>query len=451
MNRVLILPRAIMTMDAHATVIRGGAIAVGGGTIVRVIDAEELRTFPRDGWTVVEAPALIALPGFVQTHVHLCQTLFRGLAEDVELLDWLQRRIFPFEAAHSAASMYASARIGLAEIIRSGTTTIMDMGSVHHEDEVVRAVTESGIRAFVGKALMDINEMHPPLKESTDAAIASALWQAEQWHGSADGRIRYAVAPRFILSCSDPLLKEAHAMTRSFPGMLFHTHASENRHELDAVRRRCGMDNVAYFHALGILDQVTCLAHCIWLNDQEVDLMARQRAKVLHCPSSNLKLGSGIAPVPRYRDRGISVSLGADGAPCNNTLDMFQEMRLAALIQKPAHGPRAMPALDVLRMATMGGATALGIDDEIGSIENGKKADIVLMDLTRYWNAPQTLDAASIAGAIVHTGSPENVAGVMVDGVWLYHDGAHRTLDLPRTVESARTELASLLTRIRTT
>jgi cytosine/adenosine deaminase-related metal-dependent hydrolase len=449
MSRTLILPRAIMTMDAQSTVVCGGAIAVEGNAIARVLTPEELRGISREGWDAVNAPELIAIPGFVQTHIHLCQTLFRGLAEDVELLDWLQGRIFPFEAAHSAPSMYASARIGLAELIRSGTTTIMDMGSVHHEEEVVRAVTESGIRAFLGKALMDVNDLYPLLKESTAAAITSAHRQAEQWHGSAQGRIRYAVAPRFILSCSDPLLKEAHAMTRAFPGMLFHTHASENRHELEAVRKRCGMDNVEYFDALGILNHVTCLAHCIWLNDHEVDLMARTRAKVLHCPSSNMKLGSGVAAIPRYMQRGITVSLGADGAPCNNTLDMFQEMRLAALIQKPLHGPTAMRALDVLRLATMGGAAALGIAGEVGSIEPGKKADLVLLDLARYWNAPQTLDADAIAGNIVHTASPENVAGVMVDGAWLYRDGMHRTLDLPGTVEAARTELASLLTRIR--
>ena len=448
MNRTLIHPRAIMTMDAKDTVIRGGAIAVEGDMITRVLTPEELRTFPREGWQAVDAPDLIALPGFVQTHIHLCQTLFRGLAEDVELLDWLKHRIFPFEAAHSSASMYASARIGLAELIRSGTTTIMDMGSVHHEEDVVRAVMESGIRAFLGKALMDINELHPPLKESTETAITSALRQAEQWHGSANGRIRYAVAPRFLLSCSDPLLKEAHAMTRAFPGMLFHTHASENRHELSAVRARCGMDNIEYFDAIGILNNVTCIAHCIWLNDHEVDLMAQRHANVLHCPSSNMKLGSGIAAIPRYLIRGITVSLGADGAPCNNTLDMFQEMRLAALIQKPVHGPTAMPALEVLRLATMGGAKALGIAQEVGSLEQGKKADIILLDLARYWNAPQTLDAHAIAGNIVHTGSPENVAGVMVDGAWLYRDGGHCTLDLPRTVEAARTELTSLLTRI---
>ena len=447
MKRTLIRPRSILTLDPVNTVIEGGALLVSGTTLEAVLTAEALgsRDVPAD--TVVDVPDLVALPGFIQTHVHLCQTLFRGLSEDVELLDWLQRRIFPLEAAHSAPSMAASARCGLAELIRSGTTTIMDMGSVWHEEEVVRAVTESGIRAFVGKAMMDVNSIHPPLCESTRDALESTLRQAEQWHGTAGGRIRYAVAPRFVLSCTDPLLREAHAMTRSFPGMLFHTHASENRHELAAVRTRCGMDNIEYFEALGILNEKTCLAHCIWLNDREVDLLAGRRVRVLHCPSSNLKLGSGIAPIPRYRARGISVSLGADGAPCNNTLNMFQEMRLAALIQKPIHGPAAMNAWDVLRLATLGGAEALGIGGETGSLEAGKRADLVLLDLTKVWNGPWCGRTGQLAADIVFSCGPENVHSVMVDGSWLYRDGVHTTLDTARILINARSELGSLLER----
>jgi cytosine/adenosine deaminase-related metal-dependent hydrolase len=210
MMRTLIKTRAILTMNPQVTVVPEGALLVNGDVIERLLTSGEAASLHDADVTVVDARETVALPGFVHTHVHLCQTLFRGLAEDVELLDWLQLRIFPFEAAHSSASMYASARIGLAELIQSGTTTIMDMGSIHHEEEVVRAVTESGIRAFLGKAMMDINELHPPLCESTKGG--STLHQAEQWHGSAGGR-SVAVAPRFILlqrpppegsACDDP-------------------------------------------------------------------------------------------------------------------------------------------------------------------------------------------------------------------------------------------------------
>jgi 5-methylthioadenosine/S-adenosylhomocysteine deaminase len=437
----------IVTMDAGRRRIRNGALLVSGSTIERLLTEEELRESAFPDAAVVDARRFVAIPGFVQTHIHLCQTLFRGLAEDRELLDWLQLRIFPLEAAHNAASMYASARVGLVELLRSGTTTIMDMGSIHHEEEVVRAVVESGIRAFVGKAMMDVNTLYPGLCEETRVALDTTLRQAEQWHGSAQGRIRYAVAPRYVLSCTDELLKEAYAITRSFPGMLYHTHASENRKEMEAVRARCGMDNVEFFEHIDVLHANTCLAHCIWLNEREIDLLNARQAKVLHCPSSNLKLGSGIARVPDLRRRGIVVSLGADGAPCNNTLDMFQEMRLAALIQKVQHGPLSMPAADVLEMATMGGARALGVDHEVGSLEPEKRADIVLLNLDRMWNPLAPLEESTIYGAIVHSCRPENVDAVMIDGAWLYRGGMHLTLDVPCAMHDARTELGLLLQR----
>jgi 5-methylthioadenosine/S-adenosylhomocysteine deaminase len=447
MATTLIRPRAILTMDAHDRLIHDGALLVDGQNIARILTADELAAERPAADAIVDASTLIALPGFIQTHIHLCQTLFRGLAEDVELLDWLQSRIFPFEAAHSASSMYASARIGIAELIRGGTTTIMDMGSVHHEDQVVRAVAETGLRAFVGKAMMDINTMHPPLKEPTREALQSTLDQARQWHGSAGGRIRYAVAPRFLLSCTDELLREAYAMTADFPGMLFHTHASENRHELEAVRQRCGMDNVAYFDHLGILHANTCLAHCVWLNEKEIAAMRERDARVLHCPSSNLKLGSGIADVPRFLTEKIKVSLGADGAPCNNRLDMFAEMHLAALIQKPGYGPMAMPARSVLHLATCGGAAALGIDHETGSLVPGKRADLMLLDVCHPCSSPVTDTFDGLASTIVHACTPANVHSVMIDGQWVLKNRELLTLDLGRTLCDAEQELRTLLQR----
>jgi cytosine/adenosine deaminase-related metal-dependent hydrolase len=206
MPQTLITCRTIVTMDPARRVLRDAALLIKNNRIDRILTGEELdRLGPFDGERV-NAGAMAAIPGFIQTHIHLCQTLFRGLADDLDLLDWLRERIFPYEHAHSPSSMYASARIGLAELIRSGTTTIMDMGSVHHEEEIFRAVDESGIRAFVGKAMMDVNEHFPPLCESTADALGSTVRQAEAWHHASGGRIRYAVAPRFVLSCSEALL-----------------------------------------------------------------------------------------------------------------------------------------------------------------------------------------------------------------------------------------------------
>jgi 5-methylthioadenosine/S-adenosylhomocysteine deaminase len=251
MARTLINNVTIVTMDTARRIVSGGAIIASEGIIESVLSKEEAAAYGHFDGEVVDGSGLTAIPGFVQTHIHLCQTLFRGLADDLELLDWLNLRIFPLEAAHAASSMKASAILGLAEMIRSGTTTIMDMGSLHHEEQIVGAIEQTGIRAFVGKAMMDINESHPRFRESSKTSLAATLEQAKAWHGSGHGRIRYAVAPRFILSCTDGLLKEAAAMTEDFPGMLFHTHASENRREMEAVRRRCGMENLEYFEELG--------------------------------------------------------------------------------------------------------------------------------------------------------------------------------------------------------
>lgn len=447
MDHTLIRAGTIVTMDPQRRILRGGGIVVRGSTIEAVLTTEELAALPRFEGTVVDLGSRLAIPGFIQTHVHLCQTLFRGLAEELELLDWLRLRIFPLEAAHTAASMSASAMAGIAELIRSGTTTIMDMGSVHHEEAIVRAIEETGLRAFVGKAMMDLNEHYPPLREGTRDAVDSTRAQARLWHRTANGRIRYAVAPRFVLSCTEELLQEAMVITEEFPGVLFHTHASENRHELEAVRARCGTDNINYFGQRGLLRPQTCLAHCVWPTDREKALLAEHRAKVLHCPSSNMKLASGIAPVPEMLTRGIAVSLGADGAPCNNRLDMFQEMRLAALIQKPLHGPAAMPAAAVFEMATRGGAEALGILDETGSLEAGKQADIVFLDAGRVWNGAGVAGNDGIYSTLVFTGSAENVRDVMIDGRWVYSRGRHITLDEEQAVRTAQEELGLLLRR----
>ncbi|MDH3252031.1 MAG: 5'-deoxyadenosine deaminase [Ignavibacteria bacterium] len=448
MSHLLIKAKTIVTMDRDRRVIQHGGLVIRDNLIERVLTSSELEQVSVFEGSVVNASGLVMIPGFVQTHIHLCQTLFRGLADDLDLLDWLRLKIFPFEAAHSSSSAYASAMAGIADLVRSGTTTIMDMGTVHHEEDIIRAVKETGIRAFVGKAMMDINTIYTPLKETTSEALSTTRALAEKWHRAERGRIRYAVAPRFVLSCTDSLLQEAFEMTRSFPGMLFHTHAAENRREMEKVRKRCRMGNIEHFDTLHILDSNTCLAHCIWVDDREMSLMEERAVKVAHCPSANLKLGSGIAPVPRMRNHRITVSLGADGAPCNNALDMFHEMRLAALIQKPEHGPSVMDAFTVFEMATLGGAAALSLSDEVGSIEAGKKADIALLDLTGVWNPYTEQNADTVYSTIVYSGSAENVRSVMIDGIWVYSSGMHETLDEEAVKKSARHELQQLLGRM---
>lgn len=400
-------------------------------TSVRVVDgriAEIKKNIrARAGEKKISLAGQVLIPGFIQTHTHLCQTLFRNLADDLELLDWLSQKIWRFEGAHSAKSLRASARLGIAELLSGGTTTILDMGTVHHTDSIFQAVEELGIRAFVGKCLMDRDDMPEVLRESTASALQENRALAERWHKAANDRIRYAHAPRFVLSCTEHLLREVNIMA-SKHGQLIHTHASENRSEIERVRELHDCENIEYFEKLGLTNERLVLAHCIHLSETEKKILARTRTNISHCPSSNLKLASGIAPVPDLRQRGICVSLGADGAPCNNNLNMFQEMRLASLIQKPLHGPRMMPAQEVFEMATLEGARALGISADIGSIEVGKKADLVALDLQHLSSAVGFTEKTPepVYSSIVYSASPENITHTWVDGRVVYRRGARQ-------------------------
>src|SRR5579862_1908999 len=324
----------------------------------------------------IDARGGYVLPGFIQTHIHLCQTLFRGYADDLPLMDWLRTRVWPMEAAHTPASLRAAARLATTELLASGTTSVLTMETVHDTDAVFEAVAESGMRATIGKCMMDFDAQVPKrLQEATQASLDESLAIRARWDGAAGGRLRAAFAPRFAVSCSRELL-EAVAILSSEHGALVHTHASESQDEQAMVRELSGgLTSLHYLASLRLASPLLCAAHCVWVDDRDQALLAERDIKVMHCPGSNLKLGSGIAPVTEMRARGVTVSLGADGAACNNRLDMFDEMRLAAVLQAMRRTPGALPARDVLGMATRDGARTLGLDDQIGSIEVGKRAD----------------------------------------------------------------------------
>jgi cytosine/adenosine deaminase-related metal-dependent hydrolase len=396
---------------------------------------------PGDADTVIDATGQAVLPGLVQVHVHLTQTLFRGQADDLELLDWLRQRIWPLEAAHDAESNHAAALLGCAELIRGGTTCILDMGTVHHQDQVFQAMAASGIRGFSGKCMMDWGDgVPPPLREDPERSLQASLDLMERWHGAAGGRIGYCLAPRFALSCSEGLLQEVGRVAAE-RGLLVHTHASESRAECALVRSQRGCDNVEYMHRLGLTGPRLVLAHCVHVTPGEMACLAATATRVAHCPSSNLKLASGIAPVAEMRRRGISVGLGADGAPCNNNLDGFLELRLAALLQKAVAGPTALPAPAALEMATLGGARVLGLDHEIGSIEVGKRADVITVDLGGLHLVP----APDVVSALVYCARAADVRNTIVDGRVLLRDGRLVSLD----EEAVRTAALAQLPRVR--
>lgn len=424
-------------MDAKDSIVKGDLLVRDG----RI---ENIGGDAAEADMVIDAAGCAVMPGFIQTHIHLCQTLFRGAADDLALIDWLKKRVWPMEAAHTAASVRASALLGIAELIKGGTTCALTMETVNHTDAVFETVDETGFRATVGKCMMDKGDEVPPaLHEETEASVQESLALLDTWHGRAGGRIRYCFAPRFAVSCTRELLLNVARLARE-RGVMVHTHASENLKECELVETDSGLRNIAYLDSLGLSGRHVALAHCIHINEDEIEILKQTQTNVVHCPSSNLKLGSGIAPIKKMLELGVPVSLGADGAACNNRLDMFTEMRTAALLQKVLHGPEVLPAKKALRMATIDGAKALGLELEIGSLERRKRADIVVLRLDELHSAPVPVDLASL---IVYSAQSSDVETVLINGLIVMSNRALLTIDEKKVIEEANREAKELLVR----
>ena len=432
----------LVTMNADREVIDSGDILIRDGEIVGLgkvapNEAEDTRALDLSGQVII--------PGFVQCHIHLCQTLLRNCADDMELIDWLRKRVWPYEAALTPETLAVSARVGLAELILGGTTAILDMGTVHHTATIAEVVEASGIRAHIGKCMMDAGEGVPgPLHENTADSIRDSLRLQNVWDGAADGRIRYAFAPRFAVSCTEDLLRQV-AEAADDLGCPIHTHSSETSFENEFTRQHYGMSNIEFLEHIGIAGDRSVFAHGVHVDESDCQILADSQTTICHCPSSNLKLASGIANMPRYDAFGVPVALGADGAPCNNNLDAFIEMRLAALLQKPFHGPRAMPAGRVLELATIDGARALGIDDEVGSIEVGKSADLVVLNLDEH---PGSGPAGDIEARVVYSAQRHNIRHVFGSGRQLVDHGQLVGVDTGRLMDRARRAHSTVVDRM---
>jgi len=437
------------------TIIRGGTVVtcddadrvLQGDVLVRgiaIAEVGEVRRHPGAPITrVIDARGCAVIPGLVQAHVHLCQVLMRGMADDKPLLEWLRERIWPLEAAHDEASLGASAELGLAEAMLGGTTTVLDMGTVRHLDAVMEACVRSGVRALSGKAMMDQGDGVPAgLRESTRESLEESERLANRWRSAAGGRVGYAWAPRFILSCSEALIRGAVERARAH-GDLVHTHAAEHPEERAAVRRALGDDDVAVLARWGITGPRAILAHGVQLEDDEARRIAAAGTRVVHCPSANLKLGSGIARVADLDAMGVKLALGADGAPCNNNLDAWTELRHAALLAKVRTGVTALPARRAFRLATIDGARALRLDALIGSIEPGKRADLAVVRLDGVHVEP----GGDVFSRLVYACGARDVEHVMVDGVSVVSHREHQRLDVERVKARARVQAKKLVAR----
>jgi cytosine/adenosine deaminase-related metal-dependent hydrolase len=380
------------------TVIEDGAVVVDGDRIAAVGQRAALAEQYADR----EQRAYdLLLPGFVGGHIHSVQSLGRGIADDTELLDWLFDYVLPMEASLSAAEM-----------------------EVAHADRAFEAAGELGIRGVLGKVLMD-QRSPDALREDTEAALAESERLIRQYHGAFGDRIRYAVTPRFAVSCTEACLRGARELADAYDGVRIHTHASENRSEIETVEAETGLRNIHWLDEVGLTGEDVVLAHCVWTDESEREVLAETGTHVTHCPSSNMKLASGVAPIEDYLERGINVALGNDGAPCNNTLDPLTEMRQASLLQKVDQlEPTATPARTIFEMATVNGAKAAGFE-KLGALREGWTADVIGLDtdLTR------AVPLHDVFSHLVFAAHGDDVQFTMVDGEVLMDDGEVTVVD----------------------
>ena len=439
---VLLYGGTVLGLDGRGTVIRNAEVLVDRGRIAAI--GRAITVVP--GTRLLDVQGCYLLPGLIQGHIHLGQTFFRGLGEGRDLLHWLRERIWPLESAHDDESAYWCALLGAAECLLAGTTTIQDIGIGPGARGHLQAVVDSRLRAQSGKCLMDVADGMPPgLAQDTDQALADAEALGQEFDGANRGRFSSLVNPRFILSCSDRLWQGVRELSgrHSWP---IHTHALEHRDETEAVRQlKEGRDEIEYFDHHGVLDSDLRIAHGVWLDGRHHEMLRRRKFSVVHCPSANLKLGSGIADVVGLQRARIPVGLGCDGAACNNHLDAFEELRLAALLQKHRHGPGVFGGREALHLATLGGARALGLHEEIGSLEIGKRADLVVLasETPDLWAS----EAADPHDVVAFSASRAHVRHVFVEGEHLVADGQITHLDLAMVRHQASKALQGLISR----
>jgi cytosine/adenosine deaminase-related metal-dependent hydrolase len=447
MSRLLVEKGTLLGLRSPEDIHAATDLYAEDGTI-RAVGEDARRMASRHGEPVerLDASSKWIIPGFVQAHLHLCQTLLRNGPENLELLPWLEHHVWPGEAAHDAETMAISARLGLAECLSSGVAAVLDMGSVRHADSLFRTAARSGIRYTGGNVLMDDSETTPVnLRARAEDGLAETERLRSFWHGRERGRLRVAVQPRFAVTSTETLLRRA-AQYAAEKDLVIHTHASENRGEIDIVRMRTGLGNITYLDRAGLLTKRTCLAHAVHTEHAERELLALRKTNVVHCPSSNLRLKSGVSPVLDLRAAGVRVCLGSDSAACNDHLDFFAEMRLAAFLPRTANPPRTLLALEALRMATWEGANALGLPGEEGLVP-GARADLTLLDPERGWALPTEWNPEPYA-AIVYSMSRENVFATVVDGVVRYRASDPTVMGLKPKPEEIREAVRKLKSRM---
>lgn len=430
---LLIRGATLVTVNAGDEVLPAADLAIAGSRIVGVGRAPA--GFVPD--RVVDGRDRIVLPGLVNTHTHLSMTLMRNYADDLQFWPWLMERVKPLEDHIVPEDVRIGARLGIAELIRGGTTCFHDM--YFELDQVAEEVASAGLRARLCGALFDNSGQG-------EALLKAAVEVHDEWHGKADGRVTVGLGPHSAYLCSPGYLREILAEAQRMTCGL-HIHLAETEREVEENRQRHGSTPAQLLADLGCFGVPVIAAHGIYLDAADQRLLAEHRVSVAHNPGSNLKLANGIAPVQNLLDSGVNVSLGTDGAASNNNLNLFEEMHLAALLQKwVRRNPEALPAREALRMATIRGARALGLESEIGSLEVGKRADVIVIDAAQPHLSPRHDPVA----LLVYSAQAADVSMVLVDGRVLLEDRKLTTIDEESLLALAERQTQRLLARSRT-
>lgn len=416
---LIITGKTVLTMAEGAEPIADGAVAVNGDSIAAVGPAAEIRA--RGGAAaVLDAGDGIVLPGFVNTHTHLAMTLMRGLADDLRLKEWLEKHIWPAEArVMSAANVALGSRLAAAESLLAGVTCVCDQ--YFHAEHVIDAVTELGLRAVVAEALLDFPT---PSSRTPDEALSRQRDFLERFREHP--LVVSAVAPHTPYSVSAPYLVKEAELAEEY-GALLLIHVAETRWEVDTITAEKGVSPVAYLADLGVLSERTVAAHCVHVTEDDLDTLLEFDVAVASNPVSNLKLASGVAPLPQMLAKGLRVSLGTDGAASNNTLDLLRDAQLAALIYKGlTRDPTCVPARRVVELLTRGGADALGLGSQLGSLEPGKRADVICLTADH----PRAFPRYDPYSHIAYAARAADVAHVVVNGRVVVESGVLQTADV---------------------
>lgn len=423
----------ILPMD-RLEVIKEGVIAVKDGVISYVGKVAEAPKI--DAEKVFEGRGKVAMPGLINCHTHVAMPLFRGLAEDVALEKWLSEFIWPLEAKLRPQDVYAGALLGCLEMIKNGVTCFADM--YFFESKVAEAVEKAGLRAVLSSGILEAGDL-----ERGEKMFQEAVEFAEAYQGYADGRITTCLGPHAVFTCSKELLAKVREKASQI-GVGIHVHVAESKEMAEKIRKESGFSEVGLLEKLGFLGDDVLAAHCIHLTREDIAVLAKRDVKVAHNPVANMKLAQGVAKVRELTDMGVTVGLGTDGAASNNSLNMFESMKVAALLQKTScEDPTALPSRKVLEMTTSEGAEALGLEKKIGTLEVGKRADIILVDLKK----PNLVPLHDLYGSLVYSAHGCDVDSVIVDGEILMKDREVKTLDEEKVMEQAEAAAFNLLRR----